>query len=237
MAGVDVTPLHELREREHRYLYTLAHNLRAPATIIQGNLQYLLEMLTDECIKPHRSILQSLERGLFRMNAMIDDFYLVTRLEEGSVEISAVPVALKSFLDNQLQHFGQALETSRIHLDLPLDLPPVQADLEYLQTIFVNLLDNAQKFSREDTPIHVAASRQDGEVVISVTDQGIGIAPEDLPHIFDRFYRVGHVRKAEGTGLGLFITKRLVEAHGGRIWVESEVGKGSTFNFTLPLAQ
>ncbi len=83
---------------------------------------------------------------------------------------------------------------------------------------------------------HVTAHRQDDEVVIAVHDQGIGIAPDDLPHIFDRFYRVGHMRRAEGTGLGLYITKRLVEAHGGRIWAESEEGKGSTFSFTLPTA-
>ena len=83
---------------------------------------------------------------------------------------------------------------------------------------------------RADTPIQVTAHRQEDEVVVSVTDQGIGIAPEDLPHLFDRFYRVGHISRAEGTGLGLYIAKRLVEAHGGRIWVESEVGKGSTFS-------
>ena len=98
-----------------------------------------------------------------------------------------------------------------------------------------NLLENAQKFSAPETPINVTARQEGEEVDIAVTDRGIGIAPDDQPHIFDRFYRVEQMRKAEGTGLGLYITKRLVEAHGGRIWVESEVGKGSTFSFTLPL--
>jgi len=236
MAGVDVTSLHQLQERERRYLYTLAHNLRAPASIIKGNLQYLLQLLPGEYITPHRTIFQALERGLYRMNTMIDDFNLVTRLEEGSIDICPEPVALKLFLNDLLQHSEQALETNRLHLDVPPDLPPVQADPEYLQTIVINLLDNAQKFSKPDTPIHVTGYRQDGEVVISVADQGIGIAPEDLPHIFDRFYRVGLVRKAEGTGLGLYIVKRLVEIQGGRIRVESEVGKGSTFYCTLPVA-
>ena len=123
-----------------------------------------------------------------------------------------------------------------MHLDLPADLPPMLADPDRLETILLNLLQNAQKFSAPDSPIQVTAHAQDGTVMVSITDQGIGIAPEDLPRIFDRFYRVEHIRKAEGTGLGLYITKRLVEAHGGQIWVESEVGKGSTFSFTLPVA-
>jgi len=225
-----------LLERERRYLYTLAHNLRAPATIINGNLQYLLQVLPGECVEPQRSIFQALERGLYRMNNMIDDFYLVTRLEEGSIELRTQPVALKPFLNDLLLHSDQALETERIYVDVPSDLPPVHADPDHLQTIFLNLLDNAQKFSRPETPVRVAAHRQGEEVVISVSDQGIGIAPEDLPHIFDRFYRVGLVHKAEGTGLGLYIAKRLIEADGGHILAKSEVGKGSTFTFILPVA-
>jgi signal transduction histidine kinase len=170
------------------------------------------------------------------MNSMIDDFILVTRLEEGSIELDVEPMALGPFVKDLIDHYDQDLETDRIQLDVAPDLPPVLADREYLQVILVNLIGNAQKFSQPETPIRLSARCQDGEVVIAVTDQGIGITPEDLPHIFDRFYRVGRVRKAEGTGLGLYIVKRLVEAHGGRIWVESEVGNGSTFFFTLPIA-
>ena len=170
------------------------------------------------------------------MSTMVDDFYLVTRLEREPIALHPVPVALPSYLRELLPRFAQVLETGRIHLDLPADLPPVAADPKYLQTILLSLLGNALKFSAPDTPILLAARRQEGEVVITVTDQGIGIAPEDLPHIFDRFYRVERMRKAEGTGLGLYITKCLVEAHGGRLRVESEEGKGSTFSFTLPVS-
>ena len=127
-------------------------------------------------------------------------------------------------------------ESSRIHHDLPAELPPVLIDPKHLQTILLSLLGNALKFSTPDTPVLIAAHQQGGEVVITVTDQGIGIAPDDLPHIFDRFYRVGRMRNAEGFGLGLYVAKRLVEAHGGRIWVESEEGKGSTFFVSLPMA-
>jgi len=233
----DITPLHELQDRERRYLYTLAHNLRAPATLISGNLELLLEVLqSGGQIEAYGHLVQSLRRGLYRMNTMIDDFYLVTRLEEGDLGLHPTPVALEACLRDILQRYSHILDTTRIHLGLPPDLPPVRVDPERLETILVNLLHNALKFSAPETPVRVDARRQNGEVVISVTDQGIGIAPEDLPHIFDRFYRVERMRKAEGTGLGLYITRRLVETHGGRIWVESTVGKGSTFSFTLPIA-
>ena len=229
--------LRELQERERRYLYTLAHNLCAPASIIQGNLQLLLEGLQSSgCVQPYHHYVEALERGLQRMSTMIDDFMLVTRLEAGPIALATSPVALAPYLHDFLQRFGSAQETSRIHVELPADLPPVLADPKYLHSIFQSLLRNALKFSTRDTPIRVTAHQQEGELVITVADQGIGIAPDDLSHLFDRFYRVERMRKAEGTGLGLFITKRLVEAHGGRIRVESEVGKGSTFAFTLPIA-
>ena len=234
----DITALHDLQERERRYLYTLAHNLRAPASLIKGNLELLLEQLEpSELMAPYRPIIDSLQRALFRMSTMVDDFNLVTLLEEGPITLHTTPVALTPYLHDLLQRFVKMLETNRIHLDLSTELPPVLADPKYLQTIFVSLLGNAQKFSDPDTPIIVAARRQDAEMEISIRDEGIGIAPEDLPHIFDRFYRIGRTHNAEGTGLGLYIAKRLVEAHGGRIRVESVEGKGSTFFVTLPVAR
>ncbi len=233
----DVTELYALQERERRYLYTLAHNLNAPTTLIKENLEFLLLMLhAGEAITPSHPIIIALQRALQRMVTMVDDFYLVTRLEEGPITVNLKELALSPWLHDFLQRNEELVGTGRMHLDLPGDLPPVLADPGRLETILRNLLDNARKFSAPGTPIRVAACHQDDEVVVSVTDQGIGIAPEDVPHLFDRFYRVERMRKAEGTGLGLYITKRLVEAHGGRIWVESEVGKGSTFSFTLPIA-
>jgi two-component system phosphate regulon sensor histidine kinase PhoR len=112
----------------------------------------------------------------------------------------------------------------------------VEADPNRLERILGNLLSNALKYSDPGTEVLVSARNTDGEVTISVVDQGRGIAPEDLPRIFGRFYRSITARKAEGLGLGLHITRLLVEAHGGRIWAESELGKGSSFSFTLPMA-
>ncbi len=233
----DVTPLHELQERERRYLYTLAHNLRAPATLINGNLQLLLEVLeSSDLITPYTHIVEALQRALHRMSTMIDDFYLVTRIEEAPVTLRCVPVDLAAYLPELLHRFAHVLAAARIHLELSADLPPVLADPDRLETICLNLLQNAQKFSGPGTPIYVTARRAGEMVAVAVRDQGVGIAPEELPHIFERFYRADRMRRAEGTGLGLYITQRLVEAHGGQIRVESAVGQGSTFTFTLPAA-
>ncbi|MHB0937761.1 MAG: sensor histidine kinase [Armatimonadota bacterium] len=238
LSFTDITPLHELQERERRYLYTLAHNLRVPATLIKGNLELLLEFLRSSGqAGPYHRITSALRQGLQRMDRMIDDFSLATRLEEEAIIPNREPVALALFLQDLLQRAGDMLDVRRIHLDLALDLPPVPADPRLLETILLNLLQNAQKFSDPETPIRVAACPGDGEIVVSVADRGIGIAPGDLPHIFDRYYRVARVRRAEGTGLGLYIAKRLVETHGGQIWAESVEGQGSTFSFTLPAAE
>jgi signal transduction histidine kinase len=113
----------------------------------------------------------------------------------------------------------------------------VLADPDRLERILMNLLTNALKYSAPGTPVTVALARRDGQVVTAVSDQGPGIPPDELPHLFERYYRARETReRKEGLGLGLYITKGLVEAHGGRLWVESQVGKGSTFSFSLPAA-
>ncbi|HEX2949746.1 MAG TPA: ATP-binding protein [Armatimonadota bacterium] len=234
----DVTPMHEAQERERRYLYTLAHNMRAPATIIKGNLELLLEKLrTSSVVTPYRDILEALQRALNRMSIMVDDFTIVSRLEEGILVLHPVPVLLTPYLPAFLQRSTKVLDTARIQVDVPPGLPPVLADPKYLDAILFALLENAEKFSEPETPIRLTAHQQGHEAVISVSDQGIGIAADELPRIFDSFYRVGEIRTAEGTGLGLFMVKRLVEMHGGHIRVASETGKGSTFSFTLPMAE
>jgi len=136
-----------------------------------------------------------------------------------------------------LQRNADVLDTDRIQLDVPEELPLVSADYNRLERVFTNLLSNALKYSDTDTPVVVRALQVGEMVEIAITDQGKGIPPDDLPHLFERFYRAQGARKADGIGLGLYIAKALVEAHGGRIWVESEEGKGSTFSFTLPVAE
>ncbi|HEY3417818.1 MAG TPA: PAS domain-containing protein [Armatimonadota bacterium] len=229
--------LRELQERERRYLYTIAHDLRAPATIIHGQLRLLLDLLpSGDVLAPYRENIDALRRALCRMHRMLDGLTEVTRLETRQGTLDLQPVDLTAYLPGLLQRHAETLSAHRIQLALPADLPPVMADPNCLERILLDLLGNAQKYSVPDDRILLQAHRQDGKVAIAVIDQGQGIPLEDQPHVFERFYRAEHGRQAEGIGLGLYIARLLVEAHGEHIAVESEPDTGSAFTFTLPTA-
>jgi len=236
--ATDITQLHHLQEQLQDMIRTISHDLRAPLAIMQGHLQLLGESMgSHPHTEPERESIRSVEYAVRRMNSMIQDLIDTARLEGGQLRLDRKAVTLQTYLSDLLKHAAAAMETDRIQLELPTDLPPVFADNNRLERIVLNLLSNALKYSDPGTPVQLRAQCRDGEVMIKISDQGRGIPPEDLPHLFERFYRAAGTRKVEGTGLGLYITKMLVEAHGGRIWVESEAGKGSTFCFTLPVVK
>lgn len=226
-----------LEERERRMLYMVAHDLRAPATIINGRLQLILELLAPQATDGLlRESVDALSHALQRMNRMIDDLTQVASIDAG-VPLCREPIALRDYLHRLCAEHRELMDTGRITCDVPADLPPVSADPTRLERILLNLLMNAEKYSSPQSPITVNAAVRDDEMVVTVRDHGQGIPSDDLPQIFDRFYRAEYKRQGEGIGLGLYIARRLVEAHGGRIWVESELGVGSTFSFSLPLAK
>ncbi|HEX2951841.1 MAG TPA: PAS domain-containing sensor histidine kinase [Armatimonadota bacterium] len=229
-----ITELREMQEQQRLYLHTISHDLRSPLTIIHGHAQLLREELSDDCAG-HTSI-DAILRSAQRMNTMIQDLVESARLEGGQLHLQTQPVHLPAYVDELLKRLSTDPGYARVHLEFPENVPLVSADHDRLERILTNLLNNALKYSAPESPVHVRADRHDTDVVIAVQDEGQGIAHDDLPHLFDRFYRAKGEHRAEGIGLGLYITKRLVEAHGGRIWVESEPGKGSTFSFTLPVA-
>lgn len=175
-------------------------------------------------------------RGTQRMNVMIQDLVDAARLEGGQLVLQRRPLPLRAYLDDLLTRASTTLDVSRIVLEVPEQLPRVSADDDRLERIFTNLLSNALKYSPADRPVIVGARVVDGDVEVSVRDFGSGISAEDLSHLFERFFRVAGTQQ-EGIGLGLYITKHLVEAHGGHIRVDSTPGVGSTFAFTLPTAE
>jgi len=232
----DVTPLHELQQRQEDLLHIVSHDLRIPLTIIHGHMQLLVPSLRERGINGElQGSTDAIHRAVQRMNVMIQDLVDMARLEGGQMRLELQPVDLAAFIKDLLKRLYGALEVHRITADVPPELPPVRADFNRLERIVLNLLTNALKYSPGETPVCIRVRLCDDEVVVSIIDQGRGILPEDLPRLFQRFYRTTGERRAEGIGLGLYITRMLVEAHGGRIWVESEVGKGSTFSFTLPV--
>ncbi|HOS42378.1 MAG TPA: PAS domain-containing sensor histidine kinase [Armatimonadota bacterium] len=232
----DITPLHRLQEQQKVLLQTVSHDLRAPLTVIKGHAQVVAEMLRDQQLDGAlRESLAAIDRGVNRMDVMIQDLVVVTCWEGGSLELKREAVPLPAFLDELLRRVSPVMETARITVEAPADLSPVWADYARLERILVNLLSNALKYSDPGTPVTVRAWRAEREVVLAVHDQGRGIPPEALSHLFERFFRAETARATEGVGLGLYITRALVEAHGGRAWAESEVGVGSTFYVTLPV--
>jgi signal transduction histidine kinase len=170
---------------------------------------------------------------------MVGDLLDVSRMEAGTLRYEFVPVSLQDLLESLLQVHSSLRSAHLVHAEVPNDLPKVLADRDRLSQVFLNLLSNASRYSPEGTNIKVTVEHlpQESVVRVGVQDEGIGIAQGDADRIFEKFAMLPKpVWVKKGTGLGLFITKGIVEAHRGRIWIESEVGKGSTFLFTLPTA-
>lgn len=234
----DVTDLHELQERNNAFLHTVAHDLRTPLTVIQGHAEMLKETLREGRIGG--TVLANTEailEGSGKMERMIQELVDNARLEGGGqVLLERKPVALEEFVWSLLESLRKTLEIDRVVTRIPQGLPAAAADPDHLERIFQNLLSNAFKFSPPASRVCIEARQSGTEIVVSVTDQGKGIAPENCPHLFKRFFQVKDPKQGSGVGLGLYIARLLVEAHGGRLWVESSLGVGSSFYFTLPIA-
>lgn len=229
-----------LRERQREeYIHTISHDLRGPLTVIQGQAQLLFKLsqrveLSSSIQRGADAILTSAKR----MNVMIQDLVDSARLESGQLTLNLSPLDLQRFLSDVKERLAGVADADRIEIRAPAVLPLVMADSDRLERITFNLLTNALKYSPPGTPVVMTLARRGDEVITAVADEGEGIASEDLPYVFDRFYRAPGARaNREGLGLGLHIVKGLIEAHGGRIWVESELGRGSTFSFALRVAQ
>jgi two-component system phosphate regulon sensor histidine kinase PhoR len=179
-----------------------------------------------------------METEVDSLSLMVNELLELSRIESGRVPLNLAPTRPTDIVNPAYERLRLQAERAGLTLtvDCPVDLPAVLADATRMQQVVVNLLNNAIKFTPSSGQVNVCAAKQDQAVQFEVTDSGIGITAEDLPRIFERFYKVDRSRATSGTGLGLAIARHLVEAHGGRIWVESEVGKSSTFYFTIPIA-
>jgi two-component system phosphate regulon sensor histidine kinase PhoR len=187
-----------------------------------------------------KDFIEIIYRDSERLAKLIDDLLDLSRIESGKMKMEFLPTDILrvikrtvAVVDNQAK--AKAISIS---LDLPPDLPKVLADENRLAQVILNLLDNAIKYTPDGGKVSISAFLKGGFVQVDVSDTGVGIPEKDLPRIFERFYRVDKARSRElgGTGLGLSIVKHIVQAHGGEVWVKSELGRGSTFSFTIPKA-
>jgi signal transduction histidine kinase len=230
----------ELRRRE--LVSDLTHELRTPLTVLRG----YLEELAAEQIEPTPEVYQQLAKETRRLERLVNDLQELSKAEAGYLPIKLQAVDLHPLLESLVQKFSdQLLEDGPVlRLECPDQLPLVLADIDRVEQVLVNLIGNALTYTKAGS-ITVSAWTQAEEIKsrvsrmwVAVTDTGIGIAQEDLPHVFERFWRAEKSRNQHtgGTGIGLAICKRLIELQGGQIAVESQLGVGSTFRFYLPLA-
>ena len=235
VAVEDITKRKDADRFREEYVSMVSHDLRSPLTVIQGQTQ-MLDRFAEEPIVVRKSA-EAIYTSSNRMNAMIRDLVESARLESGQATLNRVLMDLRPFVANLMERLNMGVGRERIKMEMNEHLPRIQADPVYLERIVTNLLTNATKYSAPESDVTVTLRATRDEVVVTVEDRGVGIAREEIGQIFDRFYRARSGGKAEGLGLGLYITRQLVLAHGGRIWVESEEGQGSRFCFTLPAAQ
>jgi len=231
----------ELEAASHHkseFLANMSHELRTPLNAISGFSQVLRKGLYGEVNDKQKEYLDEVLASSRDLLTLIDDILDLSKVEAGQIELDVAPFALGATLERGLVVVGERATKGDIRVSLASDpeVDTVTGDERRIRQVVLNLLWNAVKFTPPGGAVDVHAARVDGEVRISVADTGPGIAPEDQTRIFEEFQQAAAGREQrEGTGLGLALSKRLVELHGGRIWVESEQGKGSTFVFTLPM--
>jgi signal transduction histidine kinase len=220
------------------FLANMSHELRTPLNAIIGFSEVLLERMFGELNPKQEEYLQDVMTSGRHLLSLINDILDLSKVEAGRMELDLGQFDLPAALDNCRTLVRERAGRHGIALDLAVDerVGQIVADERKVRQVLLNLLSNAVKFTLEGGRVAISAVRADGGVEIAVSDTGIGIAPEDQETIFEEFRQAGsdYVRKREGTGLGLALAKRFVELHGGRIWVKSEVGRGSTFTFTIP---
>ncbi|MGE5601414.1 MAG: ATP-binding protein [Nitrososphaerales archaeon] len=212
----------------------VAHELRTPLT----NLRGYLEATRDGLIPPDNALVDNLYEETMLLTRLVADLHELAQAEAGQLTLVRTPTLLSEVVEQAIEILRPQADVKGVALsvDAPSSLPIVSIDRERIGQVLRNLLNNALAHTPAGGEIAVSAVRQDGTVLVSVCDTGEGISPEALPHVFDRFYRAdrSRARHTGGYGLGLAIVKQLVQAHGGTVTVESELGKGSAFRFTLP---
>lgn len=232
----DITEEKRVETIKKDFVANVSHELRTPLASIKGYSETLLDGAMEDA-ETSREFLRIIDKHATRMTRLIDDLLILSRLEShqmpevsGSVDVGELVSATTTGYRKQAKDKGVELKTL-----VPEDLPRVSGDRDRLEQVVVNLLDNAIKYTPSGGRVKVAAAHKDGTVTIEVTDTGIGIPPEDISRIFERFYRVDKARSRElgGTGLGLAIVKHIVQGMGGALSVESTPGEGSTFSVSF----
>ncbi|MXX52854.1 MAG: response regulator [Dehalococcoidia bacterium] len=232
----DMAPLEELERLRGEFIGMVSHELRTPLTSIRGSADTLMEAAADLDLAEMQQFFRIIREQADHMRELIGDLLDITRIETGTLSVNPEPVEPVRVIDDARTRFLSSGGRDRLRIDIPPDLPMVMADRRRIVQVLANLLVNAARHSDESSTIRVTAVQEDFHVAISVADEGRGISAERLPLLFRKFSRIESEEQGGDTGLGLAICKGIVEAHGGRIWAESDgPGLGARFTFTIPV--
>ena len=233
----DVTHLSEVSRVKSEFIAAASHELRTPLTSVQMGIHLLLEGSAGTLDERQRDILQVCREDTTRLDRLMRELLDLSKIESGAVTPQMAPVRPVTLVGEAIEPLRLQVEARgiRLEVDAPPDLPHVSVDRGQIERVITNLVSNAMRATADGGSITVTAVRRSDEVAVSVTDTGSGIPREYLATIFEPFVQVPHAT-AGGAGLGLTISRRIVEGHGGRLSVQSEPGRGSTFTFTIPLA-
>jgi len=229
----------KISKRKTDFISSVSHELRTPLTSIKGYAAILMEEKLGHLPAAAKERLEKINRHSDELVHMVNDLLDIARIESGRAIMKMEQQDLKTVISNVADLISIQCKNKNIELitNIQKDIPPVLADRAQLERVFINLLGNAVKFTPEDGKITIKTHTKDNVIQIDISDTGIGIPPDSLPMLFEEFYRVDNPinQQVKGTGLGLSLVKHIIEAHKGKIWVESKPSKGSTFSFTLPV--
>ncbi len=233
----DLTDLRDLQTTRRELIGNISHEFRTPLAGIKAMVETLRDGAVDDT-ETARDFLYRIDGEVDRLTQIVAELTELSRIETGRAELSLEPVDLNVLAEDVINQLRPQIERQELNAEFKLaaDLPLVEADKVRMRQVIINIVHNAIKFTPPGGRITLSTGVSDGSVVVDISDTGAGIASSDLPHVFERFYKSDRVRSGgTGTGMGLAIAKHVVEAHGGRIWVRSEEGRGSAFSLSLPL--
>ncbi len=222
--------------RESDFIATASHELRTPLTSVQMGVHLLLERVAGELTDKQEEVLSACREDCERLDKLMRDLLDLSRIEAGESKPRLEPVRTRDLINDAIKELRPQVQSKGLDftVEVPVDLPPVEADRSQVERVLSNLVVNAMRYTKHGE-IKISAEPRGTSIAVSVSDTGSGIPQEYLPHIFDKFVQVPGAATGEA-GLGLAISRLIVEAHGGQIIVQSEPRKGSTFTFTLPIA-
>ncbi|MBU4313078.1 MAG: response regulator [Candidatus Omnitrophica bacterium] len=227
--------LKEIDRIKSDFVANVAHEFRTPLTIIKGNTDMVIKGGLGKVTDQQKDMLDGAVKIANRLSRLVNDLLDISKIESGKLKLKKETINMNRIIEENMAAFDKIIKDKKqtLQKELAKDMPDITADMDKITQVFINLLSNAVKYSAEGGSVIVKTTNLEKEIMVEVADTGEGIAPEDIDKVFDKFTRVT-AEKKEGTGLGLPIAKDIVVLHKGRMWVKSELGKGSQFFFTLP---